>query len=613
MSHFGDQGDDAVDRIVNADGVLGESVAGDVPSDAAGPVRDTRVPTPYIVNGRTTTDFPEVGIVNDDCTGTLIAPRFVLTAAHCVENVGNRFASFEVGGETYLSRRIVRHPQYDPGDFGDGYDLAIIELREPVVGVEPTQLLRVPPEVGETLTLVGYGAGGFSGQTPATDFGTKRIGTTPLDRLTARAIEWTVDSIQEANTSPGDSGGPVFVMRGGEPVLAAVVSGGFDDSHDIGGESFNTRVDVFASFIDGVAGTAPKADDVLGYNPLSGDYWAGRSTGESFVNQRIGRFSPTVDWGPSLVADIAGDDQADVVRFDQDSGVWWVGISNGRVLEPESWARWTGAVRWLDQLVGDFDGNGETDVAARNAANGAWYVGANQSDRFGSGLWGRWSGGLDWTQVQAIDVNGDGLDDLLTREAASGAWWAAISDGQSFTNTRLGAWSASVDWLDIQAGDVDGDGQLELLGRNAANGDWYRSDLVGGSLEHTRLGRTPSTVRLQNVTLANVTGDADLELVGYDIVTGEVRVSTFDLAAGSLETTVWGSVGSGQSLAVFVGDFDGDDETDEIAFFQTDTGGWRVADPADSDDDELTDRFEVTQWTVWSADPWQIGVGDVVA
>ena len=166
-----------------------------------------------IVNGEQTQDYEAVGLLNGDCTATLIGSRFVLTAAHCVENgnggfMGDRAATFEVGGQTYRSQKITVHPDYDPNNFDAGNDIAIIELRQDVVGVEPMEIMRDRPEVGTIMTLVGFGEGGTSrfGYDP-NDNG-KQAGDTELERVTNSHIWWNFDSHNEANTAPGDSGGP---------------------------------------------------------------------------------------------------------------------------------------------------------------------------------------------------------------------------------------------------------------------------------------------------------------------------------------------------------------------------------------------------------------------
>ena len=118
--------------------------------------------------------FSAVGRVNgagyrriQGCSGTLIAPDLVLTAAHCVGSAGiNPKRHFVAGWDRgsfrahRISARIAVHPAYvvsgEPRKYK--YDLAVIELAEPipervVSPIEPTLNRTRTPEVTK---LLGY-------------------------------------------------------------------------------------------------------------------------------------------------------------------------------------------------------------------------------------------------------------------------------------------------------------------------------------------------------------------------------------------------------------------------------------------------------------------------
>ena len=249
-----------------------------------------------IINGTQTNAYSAVGMIGDVSSykgsATLIAPQYVLTAAHCCNGVADGDGRFYLGDTVYSTSRVFVHPDYDGWLVGsdDGNDIAIYKLDRPVIGVAPTPVFRGTPVVGQTLTLVGFGAGGTGASGHNYDFGIKRVGTTRLDEVTDRLIRWEFDSENEANTAPGDSGGPAYLTVGGVLYVAGVTSGGDQENAGLGDSSFDTRVDAYLDWIDSIIGTttppvsvsiqatdAAAAEIVIGQAPNSGTFVISRS------------------------------------------------------------------------------------------------------------------------------------------------------------------------------------------------------------------------------------------------------------------------------------------------------------------------------------------------
>ncbi len=205
--------------------------------------------------------FKNVGVLKQRsfkfCTGTVIAPNWVLTAGHCCEGIRPsqlRQFSFEVDGRNYNWAATYIHPAYN---FPDG-DVALIKLKTNVTGITPAVLRNAAPRVGDFMTIVGFGLTGTGASGTTGGSGIKRFGTVRLDGVDPFFVTWNFDSPELNNTAPGDSGGPGFV--GGE--IASVCSGGSNEDAGWGDQSFNTRTDAYRTWINTTLRRAAARDAV---------------------------------------------------------------------------------------------------------------------------------------------------------------------------------------------------------------------------------------------------------------------------------------------------------------------------------------------------------------
>ncbi len=214
------------------------------------------------------------------CTGSLIAPRVILTAAHCVIDEAGDPAitafSFARPGVTSISDNSTRqawasatpHPGYDPTTLEN--DIALITLTNPA-GAPAAPIPLIAP--WQDALVVGGAPAAIAGwgmthpSVTSSSSSTLQEATVPIIADTACADVYGGDFVasamlcagdlaQRIDTCKGDSGGPLAMTLGGSRVLVGDTSWGSFPCADGHRPGVFGRVSAFRNWILDDAGAA---------------------------------------------------------------------------------------------------------------------------------------------------------------------------------------------------------------------------------------------------------------------------------------------------------------------------------------------------------------------
>ncbi|MCA2211737.1 trypsin-like serine protease [Jidongwangia harbinensis] len=317
------------------------------------------------------------------CSGALVDPQWVLTAASCFpENIANgqtapsgapKVAFTAIVGRTNLSTSAGHQVAVVDLVGRSDRNVVLAKLATRVTDIAPVPIATAPPATGEVVRVAGYGR-------TATEWvpGLLHTGQFTVDAVHPAGLDVTGQGT--AAICKGDAGGPAFRETDNRVELVAI-----NDRSWQGGcyREDETRRGATQSRLDDLTGWVTETTRFRGVAAFY-DYGGARTglwlfddvAGPGSATPRKPWESGTGQWDfartKPMSGDFTGDGRLDIAALYDNGGdttALWLFENVGAPTPPEPRKVWqSGAGNWTfdrtTPLAGDFDGNGTADIAA---------------------------------------------------------------------------------------------------------------------------------------------------------------------------------------------------------------------------------------------------------